>query len=130
MTLAGLSISSACPPTLLTRNGVGGTVEIPCSATLENATGVDLLVTAVSVYPDGRLAVEARGWTLLPGQSVEIPAPPQGATWVVLTESTGRAEAATWLDVGALVLVGGLAGLGLADVILAIGRGVRRRAHR
>ena len=119
---AGLSITVNCTATPLR----GNAVEIPCAATLKNITDYTMITSAVSVNADGTLATDILEWMLLPNQVVSLPDPPSGSTWVVQTESLGLAEAMSWLDIGALVVVGALAGIGLADAILAVARRRRR----
>jgi len=95
-------------------------VTVQCAFSLSN-NGTDTLIVAVAaVTPSGGI-LSIQPLELLPGATpVSFPAPPSGATWLVVARTRGSLEwTADWHLILAIV-IGLLAGLGLVGLISAI----------
>lgn len=99
---------------------------LDCAGALKNPGPARLLVVALGVRADGGQGPQYT-WELDPGApAAHLPDPPAGGWWAIGTETVRAAnERAAWAF-GALVLLGGFAGLGVAEWLYAVWHRVRR----
>lgn len=108
---------------------------IPQAATLTNTSAQPLVVQVAVAVPEGdgsqQVATLTESFTLAPGATWQLSAPPAGHAWLVTAATRQAVRVATWWAVGLLVVGGGLAAYGTVSLVRDTVRCIRaRRARR
>ncbi len=88
--IVGIDLETACQPGVLWRDTTGptGVLTLTCGGSFSNATGQTLICWVQTEYPDRRQRSRQIRWVLPPGSTaVSFPDPPEGAMWILATQT-------------------------------------------
>jgi hypothetical protein len=119
----GLTMTGPCQPQPVR----GDAVSVACGAVIANPGPEVRFVAAAALDPHGAV-LEIRDWILPPGAHTEqLPDPPAGGVWIITSETQRELDLKADFWTAGAVVVGALAGLGLADLVVAAIRAVGGR---